>query len=124
MIFVFGSNKSGIHGAGAAKYAHEKLHAGWGIGEGLTGACYALPTKGRNIEFIPLEEVKEAVDRFIKTAEHFELIDFQVTQVGCGLGGFTKEEIAPLFADAPENCLFDEAWRPILGDDKRYWGTF
>lgn len=124
MIFVFGSNKSGIHGAGAAKHAHKNLSASWGIGEGLTGSCYALPTKGYDIEFIPLEQVKEAVDRFIGVAKHYDITDFQVTQVGCGLGGFTKEQIAPLFEDAPDNCLFDEEWREILGDERRYWGSF
>ena len=123
MIFVFGSNKSGIHGAGAAKHAHKNLGAVWGVGEGLTGECYALPTKGKNIEFIPLTEVREAIDRFLQVATHTDE-DYQVTQVGCGLGGFTSEQIAPFFRDAPDNCLFDEAWREFLGDDKRYWGTF
>ncbi|WHM52950.1 AAA protein [Sulfitobacter phage vB_SupP_AX] len=130
MIFVFGSNKSGIHGAGAAAYAHKKLGAKWGIGEGITGGpqqlCYALPTKGFKIEFIPLEEVANSVTRFIEVAEYWALrhAEFQVTQVGCGLGGFTKEQIAPLFKAAPDNCLFDDQWKPILGNRFRYWGTF
>ena len=122
MIFVFGSNKSGIHGAGAAKYAHKNLGATWGVGEGLTGKCYALPTKGPNINFIPLSEIGAAIQRFIQTATYTD-DEYQITQVGCGLGGFTKEDIAPYFRDAPDNCLFDEKWREILGDDKRYWGT-
>lgn len=130
MIFVFGSNKSGIHGAGAAKFAHKKYNAKWGVGEGITGGpgtmCYALPTKGFKIEFIPLEEVQHSVNRFIEAAEYWALrsAEFQVTQVGCGLGGFTKEEIAPLFKAAPDNCLFDDEWKPILGDRFRYWGTY
>ena len=63
MIFVFGSNKAGIHGAGAAKYALEHEGAEWGVGEGLTGNSYALPTKGHKIEKIPVLEIKYAVDR-------------------------------------------------------------
>lgn len=128
MIFVFGSNKGGIHGVGAARHAYEKLDAQWGIGEGATGKCYALPTKGPKIEFIPLWEVKQSVNKFLHYAE--ENIDtlFQVTQVGCGLGGFKKEEIAPLFLDAPPNCHFDEAWEGQFLQhacfDKTYWGTF
>ena len=31
-VFVFPSNKSGIHGAGAAKIAHQKFEAEWGVG--------------------------------------------------------------------------------------------
>ena len=54
MIFVFGSNKSGIHGAGAAKYALEHKGAQWGIGEGIVGESYALPTKGWNSRVHPL----------------------------------------------------------------------
>lgn len=130
LIFVFGSNKSGIHGAGSAAYAHKHLGAKWGIGEGITGGpntlCYALPTKGYKIEFIPLEEVRNSVTRFISVAEQWygRGAEFKVTQVGCGLGGFTKEQIAPLFEAAPDNCLFDDQWKPILGDRFRYWGTF
>lgn len=43
-IFVFGSNKQGMHGGGAAWVAHKKFGAEWGVGEGLTGRTYALPT--------------------------------------------------------------------------------
>lgn len=124
MIFVFGSNKSGIHGAGSARYAFENCGAEWGKGEGVSGASYALPTKGYNIEEIPLSEVKEAVDRFIDVSHITSPTQYRVTQVGCGLGGFTKHQIAPLFKDAWANCLFDLAWYPILGDSYRYWGYF
>lgn len=126
MIFVFGSNKAGIHGAGAAKYALEHHGAVMGRGEGIFGNSYALPTKGYKIEFIPLEEVQNSVTRFIEMANYFKgkNTQFQVTQVGCGLGGFTKEEIAPLFKDAPLNCHFDTQWKEILGDRFKYWGTF
>ena len=44
-IFVFGSNPEGRHGAGAAKIAREQFGAKYGVGEGLTGNAYALPTK-------------------------------------------------------------------------------
>ena len=123
-VFVFGSNKAGIHGAGAAAYAHKHLDAKMGVGEGRTGLCYALPTKGHKIEFIPLEEVKEAVDRFIAYAKEHTETTFQVTRVGCGLGGFTDEEIAPLFEHAPDNCEFDAVWGFWLGEERTFWGTF
>lgn len=124
MIFVFGSNKSGIHGAGAALYARLHKGAKLHVGEGRTGESYALPTKGYKIEEISLDEIQTAVDNFLVYAMGHPELEFQVTQVGCGLGGYTPFEIAPMFEKAPENCLFDEAWKPILGDDHRYWGTF
>lgn len=43
-IFVFGSNPSGIHGAGAAKVA-VGFGAKYGVGRGLSGSTYALVTK-------------------------------------------------------------------------------
>lgn len=129
MIFVFGSNKSGIHGAGAARYAFKHHGAKWGIGEGIVGNSYALPTKGIHIEELPLSEIQNSVNRFIEIAEYWALrgAEFQVTRVGCGLGGHKDEDIAPMFRGAPDNCLFDEYWKPYLdidGLERRYWGTF
>lgn len=123
-VFVFGSNLSGIHGAGSAKLAHAKFGAVWGKGEGFAGNSYALPTKGINISFIELDLVKVYVNEFLKFARNNMDKTFKVTQVGCGLAGFTKEEIAPLFKDATTNCFFDTQWKEFLGNDKHYWGTF
>ena len=43
-IFVFGSNFQGRHMGGAARVAEEEYGAVWGIGEGLQGQSYAIPT--------------------------------------------------------------------------------
>ena len=43
-IFVFGSNLAGHHGGGAARIANIKFGAMWGVGVGLTGQSYAIPT--------------------------------------------------------------------------------
>ena len=126
-IFVFGSNLSGIHGAGAAKRAYMYHAAVWGQGEGLHGDSYALPTKGHNITFMPIGEVVQYVEKFLRFAAHCTECRFKVTRVGCGLAGFKDEEIAPLFRDAPANCTFDSAWLPhfqVLGVEKEFWGTF
>jgi hypothetical protein len=64
-IFVFGSNESGIHGAGAARYAMDKLGAIKGIGFGFSGTTFAIPTKDFNIETLPMENVKKYVRAFI-----------------------------------------------------------
>lgn len=90
-IFVFGSNIHGQHGGGAAAFAHKKFGAEWGVGEGLTGQCYALPTMEGEDSF------RRAVRTFtICACEHPELT-FLVTEVGCGIAGYTPEEVAPWF---------------------------
>ena len=121
MVFVFGSNLSGIHGAGAAHYARWNRGAEMGIGVGIQGQSYALPTKGLKLTFMPLEEVEVHIDTFKRFAVENPNLEFQVTQVGCGLAGFTKEQIAPLFKGSPSNCYFDLEWQPLLGDSHNYW---
>ena len=121
MIFVFGSNLSGIHGAGAARFAVDKKGATMGQGIGLQGQSYALLTKGFNISFMPLSQIRRYIAVFMDFALHNPDLEFQITQVACGLAGFTKEEIAPLFKGSPSNCYFDMAWQPLLGDNHTYW---
>ena len=115
-VLVFGSNLSGIHGAGAAKYA--RLHHGavMGQGIGLQGTSYALPTKGVNISFMPLEEIGRHVAAFIEFAKIRPDLTFRVTRVGCGLAGFKDEEIAPLFRGALglSNVRLPKGWRHYI----------
>lgn len=93
-IFVFGSNIQGAHGGGAAWYAHKKFGAEWGVGEGLTGRTYALPTmEGK-------ASLKHAVENFIACAKLHPGFIFLVTAVGCGIAGYTPSEVAPLFKEA------------------------
>lgn len=124
MVFVFGSNESGIHGAGAAKYAYEKKGARWGKCYGHLGDSFAIPTKDEFIETMPLERIQQYVEGFLAYAKGHRKVNFQVTCIGCGLAGLKHKDIAPMFKDAPSNCYFDELWRPYLGDDHEYWGTF
>ena len=93
-IFVFGSNIQGSHGGGAAWFAYKNFGAEWGIGEGLTGRCYALPT----MEGMP--SMKAAVDHFIACAKQHPELTFLVTAVGCGIAGYRSDEVAPLFKEA------------------------
>ncbi len=46
--------------------------------------------------------------------QHPDLL-FRVTRIGCGIAGFTNEEIAPLFkaAVAMENVSLPNGWREI-----------
>jgi len=94
-IFVFGSNLSGQHGGGAARFAELHFGAIWGQGVGLQGQCYAIPTMHGGVDLIA-----PYVDDFAQfAAEHPEL-SFLVTRIGCGIAGFGDDEIAPLFAHA------------------------
>lgn len=131
MIFVFGSNLAGLHGAGAARFAEKWKGAKRGVGVGLQGDSYAIPTKDYQIRTLSLPAVTSHVMEFISFAKHrYNDFEFQVTCIGCGLAGFKNEQIAPLFIDATDNCLFDEAWKPWLGErtptgaKRFYWGKF
>lgn len=112
MIFVFGSNLSGIHGAGAAKYAYDNYQAEWGVGEGLTGNSYALPTKGYNISFMSLCEIKEHIREFVKFAWGNPDKTFLLTPVGTGLAGFSKKDIWKILEEfgLPSNVVLASTW--------------
>lgn len=123
--FVFGSNEAGIHGAGAALTAYKKHGARYGSSYGHYGQSFAIPTKDKNIEYaLPLETIQKYVDGFLVYAAGRKKLTFTVTRIGCGLAGLKDADIAPMFKDAPDNCEFDETWRPWLGDSVKYWGTF
>lgn len=94
-IFVFGSNIGGFHGGGAAAVAFKKFGAEWGVGEGLTGHCYALPTMEGGVDYIAGK-----VQNFLTCAKAHPELKFFVTKIACGIAGFSIEEIGPLFADA------------------------
>jgi len=94
-IFVFGSNLAGYHAGGAARTAMERFGAVWGQGTGLQGRSYAIQTMQGGVETI-----KPYVDEFLELAREWDQTTFLVTRVGCGIAGFTDEEIAPLFAGA------------------------
>ncbi|MBD5345749.1 MAG: hypothetical protein HDR92_01290 [Bacteroides sp.] len=91
-IFVFGSNLAGHHSGGAARTALERFGAEWGNGEGPQGQSYALPTMVGSVD-----NMKPYVDRFLDLADEWDQNTFLVTRVGCGIAGFTPEQIAPLF---------------------------
>lgn len=116
MIFVFGSNAQGHHAGGAAAYAVKHHGAEWGIGEGMQGESYAIPTMEGPAP------TAEAVTRFLSYAANHSDVQFKVTRIGCGIAGYTDQEIAPMFNDATSNCHFDSAWEKYL-PGRSYWGT-
>lgn len=123
-IFVFGSNEAGIHGAGAAKLAMEKHGALFGKSYGHYGNSFAIPTKDEYIQTLALDRIEMYVMGFLAYAMGRRKLKFKVTAIGTGLAGYTHEEIAPMFRFAPGNCSFDEAWKPYLSADHKFWGTY
>ena len=102
-VFVFGSNLQGHHEGGAAYAAMKKFGAIWGLGVGLQGQSYAIPTMQGGVETI-----KPYVDQFIDFARKRPELFFYVTRIGCGIAGFEDSEIAPLFkaaVDVENICL-------------------
>lgn len=96
-IFVFGCRHSGRHLEGAAAYALDHFGAIYGQGNGRQGKAYAIATAG-----VDLTEIRESVNDFLRYAKMNPELHFLVTPIGCGLGGWDAEEIAPLFTDAIE----------------------
>jgi hypothetical protein len=115
MIFVFGSNLAGVHGAGAARAAMEDFGAIYGIGVGFVGQSYAIPTKDYQIQTMKLEAIKPFIEQFVHVTHTQHTKKFFITRVGCGLAGFTDDQIAPLFAMANhQNCSFPEPWKQYI----------
>jgi hypothetical protein len=106
-IFVFGSNLKGMHGGGAAYLAYRQFGAVMGQGVGLQGQSYAIPTMQGGVETI-----KPYVDDFITFARDHQDLTFLVTRIGCGIAGFTDEQIAPLFEEAKgvNNIVLPKGW--------------
>ena len=77
MIIVFGSNESGLHAGGAARFAYQHKCAIRGRGEGLQGESYAVPTMDG------LDEPKAAIVRLLEYAAAHPDLGFQITRLGC-----------------------------------------
>lgn len=109
-IFVFGSNESGLHSGGAANEAFHWWGAVWQHGIGPAGSAYAIPTMDWEMKALPLETIRHYVERFKAYARLHPRLKFLVTAIGTGICGYNHAEIAPMFSDAPANCVLPEEW--------------
>ena len=123
VIFVFGSNPEGRHGAGAAKVAREKFGAIYGQGEGLQGNAYALPTKDLRVKenkgyrSISKEQIVNNIRKMYRTAMQNPNKKFMVGYRNAinemSLNGYTGGEMIDMFIEAgniPSNVFFSEEW--------------
>jgi hypothetical protein len=122
-VFVFGSNLTGFHGAGAAGYAtfgehgnvwrnhnYDKVPNGtkgkWnvkgqaeGYQRGTEGASYALPTVKRPKQPLPKKQIIRNIHKFFVFAKSHPHLTFLVAYGAKkkNLNGYTAEEMAQMF---------------------------
>jgi hypothetical protein len=113
-IFVFGSNTQGRHGAGAARQAM-KFGAIYGQPRGRQGQTYAIVTKDLSLgrRSIPLEVIYEEINNFVSYAIVHPELEFLVTAIGCGLAGYSVEEMSTpfqLLSNLPVNIILPKGW--------------
>ena len=123
IIFVFGSNPEGRHGAGAAKYARMYFGAIYGQGEGLQGNSYAIPTKDLRVtanhgyKSIGSDCIKASIRKMYACAREHPDKRFMVAYRNTfrpSLNGYTGIEMIRIFLDAgpiPENVWFSDEWK-------------
>jgi hypothetical protein len=109
-VFVFGSNQAGRHGKGAALWARQHRGAIYGQAWGHQGNSFAIPTKSATLETLPLGTIRAYVSAFIDYAKKHPELTFQLTPIGCGLAGYQREHIEPMFDGAPTNVLWPPEW--------------
>ena len=117
-IFVFGSNLNGSHAGGAARFAVEKFGAVEGQEIGIQGKSYAIPTLGKKMEKLSLEKISISIDNLYQFADENADLVFLVTKLGCGIAGFTEDEMKSVFYSkefTPFNVVLPQEFTLIKG---------
>lgn len=134
-VFVFGSNPEGRHGKGAAKVAHDKFGAKYGIGRGwCSNNSYAIPTKNLKYNFtetlkdgtiiihkevgkqsISLRDIKLSVLELYNEAmsNKDKLFYIAYTNNSSNLNGYSSMQMFECFTKdifVPENILFHSSF--------------
>lgn len=113
-VFVFGSNLAGVHGAGAAKHAMDHHGAIWNVSMGFcdpTLQSYAIPTKSSSLHALALAKIEEYIKIFLSVAAGMPEKEFIITRLGCGLSGYSDDQIAPYFNKTKlTNLWLPDAW--------------
>jgi hypothetical protein len=128
-VFVFGSNSTGFHGAGAAGFAcrgdarNTWRQDSWflaaknggdpvgrwavygvarGIQRGREGLSYAVETVRHpgHVRSVPLSEIEAQMEELLRYACAHPELKFLMTPVGANMAGYTNEELAPCFEAA------------------------
>ena len=77
----------------------------------MQGQSYGIPTMHGGVE-----DIRPYVDEFVAFAKAHPEYKFLVTQIGCGIAGFSAREMAPLFSDAidVENIILPRKFVDVL----------
>lgn len=110
-IFVFGSNLAGKHYGGASKQAYEQFGAEMGVGEGITGKCYALPTLDENFNQFTFQDLEIFRNRLYRVCNNLTHKKFLLTAVGTGIAGYQVEEMKKLFIKHPLNLILPKEFK-------------
>lgn len=110
-IFVFGSNLAGAHTGGAARQARESFGAEEGVGEGMTGRCYAFPTLDGRLNQRSNACIEKSVVRLYECCLGNPESEFLLTKVGCGIAGMDEEYMRSLFENPPKNLIPPDDWK-------------
>ncbi|ELP6119373.1 TPA: hypothetical protein I7730_00815 [Vibrio vulnificus] len=134
-ILVFGSNVKGIHGLGMALIAKDLWGAKILKGRGLTGQCYALPTKNlhqgffekeTNITYhktgyrsLSMDQIKTNIAELYETMRSMPDKRFIIHyKLGTkNLNGYSTHQLVKLFTegfDVPINAVFHTTWKPYF----------
>ena len=108
-IYVFETTVDGRHIKGNALKAFKEYGAEYGVGYGLQGSSFAIPVSDENLNTLSIPKLQKYIESFIKFAKHNSHLIFEVTRIGCRY--YEDREIAPMFKDAPQNCILPVGWR-------------
>ena len=125
-IFVFGSNPEGKHGKGSAFIAKRDFGAKYGMGEGLHGNSYAIPTKdlrvkkNNGLKSISPKTIKNSIKKMYDIARENPTKLFKIAYRNTytiSLNGYTGTEMIQMFLSAdniPDNVLVSKEWWDII----------
>ena len=78
----------------------------------IIASCLNKPLSVDFVSYGFHETIRPYVDEFIWFAKQHPELTFLVTRIGCGIAGFTDDEISPLFKEAHEvdNIVLPPGW--------------
>lgn len=96
--------------------AGEKVNAfgaEWGIGEGLTGHCYAFPTLDKEMRPLLQSDLIDSRHKLYATCNALPEKTFLLTAVGTGIAGNSHDYMKEIFTSqaTPGNLILPEEWR-------------
>ena len=113
-VFVFGSNAAGNHYGGAAAVAYQRFGAVWGVGEGLRGNSYALPTLDRTMKRVSVGALRYSLREFLRIVDCNPGYTFLLTKIGCGIAGWEVSQMGFLFWQVAQE-FYSGRWYPYVG---------